>query len=264
VTDEPIFEKINQFVGDFNVCLLELLLQFSHFLSKEAVLLLVGKGFWVVELVEVFLFGGEMVLGISNQLGEDLRNTAHVARVDCLAERVDQGEEALMLLINLGNLDAILSVPFEHHIQPTVFAFIYLLPGVCTFWPGSALQQNPFKQGRFFFNQHDEVIFMALDITPENFDEVKKGKAILDFWAPWCGPCQMFKPIFEEVAGEMEGITFGKVNTEEEANASLAGQFGVRGIPTVVFLKDGEEVSRFSGAYPKEKFVEEIKKQFGE
>jgi thioredoxin 1 len=104
---------------------------------------------------------------------------------------------------------------------------------------------------------------MALDITPENFDQAKKGNAILDFWAPWCGPCQMFKPIFEEVSEEVKDVTFGKVNTEEATNGELAGTYGVRGIPTIVFLKDGEEVGRFSGAVPKEKFLEEIKKYFG-
>ncbi len=104
---------------------------------------------------------------------------------------------------------------------------------------------------------------MAIDITPENFEKAKKGKAILDFWAPWCGPCQMFKPVFEEVAEERDGILFGKVNTDEAENGELAGQYGVRGIPTVVFLKDGEEVGRFSGALPKAQFEAEIEKHFG-
>jgi thioredoxin len=104
---------------------------------------------------------------------------------------------------------------------------------------------------------------MVLHITPENFSEVKKGKAILDFWAPWCGPCRMFGPIFEETAKGHPDITFAKVNTEEPANAALAGQYGIRGIPTAVFLQDGKEVGRFSGAYPKPMFEQEIKKQFG-
>ncbi len=104
---------------------------------------------------------------------------------------------------------------------------------------------------------------MALDITPENLEEVKKGNAILDFWAPWCGPCQQFKPTFEEVSEEQKNITFGKVNTDEPVNSNLAAEYGIRGIPTIVFLKDGEEIARTSGALPKDAFEEEIKKHFG-
>ncbi len=104
---------------------------------------------------------------------------------------------------------------------------------------------------------------MVTHLTPENFADAKKGKAILDFWAPWCGPCRMFGPVFEEVEKAHSDITFGKVNTEEPANGMIAAQYGIRGIPTCVFLKDGEEVGRFSGAYPKELFEQEIKKHFG-
>ena len=94
---------------------------------------------------------------------------------------------------------------------------------------------------------------MALvKLTSENFnDEVQKHQiAILDFWAPWCGPCKSFVPIFEKVAGEYPDILFGKVNTEEEQ--TLAGHFQIRSIPTVMILKEGIAVFSQAGVIPEE------------
>jgi thioredoxin 1 len=74
---------------------------------------------------------------------------------------------------------------------------------------------------------------------------------IVDFWAPWCGPCHMVAPILDEVAKEYAGqLIVAKVNTDE--NPQWATQFGVRGIPTMLFIKDGEEVDRQVGAVPKQ------------
>jgi len=94
---------------------------------------------------------------------------------------------------------------------------------------------------------------MALiNLTSESFnDEVQKHQiAILDFWAPWCGPCKSFVPIFEKVAGEYPDILFGKVNTEEEQ--ALAGHFQIRSIPTVMILKEGIVVFSQAGVIPEE------------
>jgi len=94
---------------------------------------------------------------------------------------------------------------------------------------------------------------MALvKLTGENFnDEVQKHQiAILDFWAPWCGPCKSFAPIFEKAAGEYPDILFGKVNTEEEQ--ALAGHFQIRSIPTVMILKEGIAVFSQAGVIPEE------------
>lgn len=88
---------------------------------------------------------------------------------------------------------------------------------------------------------------MAFTFTKNNFgSETSKGLSLVDFWAEWCGPCRMMSPIIDELAKEYEGrVKIGKVNVDEEME--LAEQFGVSSIPTLVILKDGNEVKRFVG-----------------
>ena len=92
-----------------------------------------------------------------------------------------------------------------------------------------------------------------LKITRENFEnEVMKSDipALIDFWAPWCGPCRMMGPIIEQLAEEYEGkAKVGKVNVDEEGELSQA--FGVMSIPTIVLIKDGKVVKQAVGARPK-------------
>ena len=92
-----------------------------------------------------------------------------------------------------------------------------------------------------------------LKITRENFEnEVMKSNipVLIDFWAPWCGPCRMMDPIIEQLAEEYEGkAKVGKVNVDEEGELSQA--FGVMSIPTIVLVKDGKVVKQAVGARPK-------------
>jgi len=104
---------------------------------------------------------------------------------------------------------------------------------------------------------------MAEEFNANTFTEkVKKneGVAVVDFFAPWCGPCAAFAPTFNEVAEDMKDkATFGKVNVDETPD--LAQEFGVMSIPTLLILKNGKEVARSTGAMGKEEFTKYVSEQ---
>ena len=101
---------------------------------------------------------------------------------------------------------------------------------------------------------------MAIEITDANFEElvVNSDKPVMiDFWAVWCGPCRMIAPIVEEMSGEYEGkAVIGKVDVD--SNPNVAVKYGIRNIPTVLFVKNGEVADKQVGAAPKHVFTTKL------
>lgn len=100
----------------------------------------------------------------------------------------------------------------------------------------------------------------VIELTDETFTsemEASDGVTVVDFWAPWCGPCRMVAPVIEELAEEYAGeVRFAKVNVDEAQET--AGAFGIRSIPTIGFFRGGEAVGAVVGAYPKDALREVI------
>ena len=97
------------------------------------------------------------------------------------------------------------------------------------------------------------------DVTDSNFqaEVLESDKPVLvDFWAPWCGPCRAVAPVLEEIAGEREDIRIVKLNTDE--NQVTAGKYQVLSIPTMIVFKNGAEAARIIGAKPKRRLEEEL------
>ncbi|MCR5826821.1 MAG: thioredoxin [Bacteroidales bacterium] len=101
---------------------------------------------------------------------------------------------------------------------------------------------------------------MELNISDSNFDAIlSEGLPVMvDFWAPWCGPCRRVSPIVEELAGEYEGkVKICKCNVDE--NDAIPMKYSIRNIPTLLFFKNGELVDRLVGAVPKQEIEDKIK-----
>jgi thioredoxin 1 len=100
----------------------------------------------------------------------------------------------------------------------------------------------------------------VIELTNENFDSevvAHQGTVLVDFWAPWCGPCRMVGPVVEQIATEYAGrAKVAKLNTDEASD--IASRYGIRSIPTLLFFKNGEVVQQLVGAYPKGKITEKL------
>lgn len=103
---------------------------------------------------------------------------------------------------------------------------------------------------------------MVSNITDDNFQEVIKGTdklVLVDFWAEWCGPCRSLAPSLEDASNELgEKIAVYKINIDD--NPVTPAKYGVRGVPTILFFRKGEEVDRQVGLLPKSKLYEKIEK----
>ena len=101
---------------------------------------------------------------------------------------------------------------------------------------------------------------MALEITDSNVKELLGGEkpVVIDFWAPWCGPCKMVGPIIEELSEEFaDQVVIGKCNVDD--NSELPAEYSIRNIPTILFFKEGQLVDKHVGAAQKSVLEEKIK-----
>ena len=122
-------------------------------------------------------------------------------------------------------------------------------------------KMNDLARGSNIGSNNGEAVVIAnpITLTDANFAQSvnKYPLLVVDFWAPWCGPCRMVSPVIEQLAGELAGkVVFGKVNVDE--NPRIANTFGIRSIPTIAVFKNGKNVDGFVGATSKSQMQTKI------
>ncbi len=101
-----------------------------------------------------------------------------------------------------------------------------------------------------------------VNATDQNFEtETSQGTVLVDFWAPWCGPCKMIAPVLEEISGEL-GDKLKIVKLDVDENPDTAAKFGVMSIPTLLVFKDGAKVDQFVGFQPKDALLAKLENHF--
>jgi thioredoxin 1 len=112
-------------------------------------------------------------------------------------------------------------------------------------------------------NNYNKDINGPITLTDYNFDETIRRHSLLvvDFWAPWCGPCKLVSPIIDQLAIEFrEQAVFGKLNVDE--NPTVANLYGIQSIPTLIIFKNGEAIDGLMGAVPKQQLIDTISRYF--
>ncbi len=106
----------------------------------------------------------------------------------------------------------------------------------------------------------EEYLMAIVDVTDQNFaQDTSEGLVLVDFWAPWCGPCKMIAPVLEELSEELgDKLKIAKLNVDD--NQETAGKYGVMSIPTLLLMKDGNVVDQVIGFQPKEALEELVNK----